>query len=376
MGNTKDTAGVACYQNFAAQGLDADDIKMLMGQLGYTATEIRRYGADTGQETQAIAVAVVVRKDATVPNLLREGAKDVDSYLKASMAVGTNRVYESYWRAFESWCESKRVTSLPADIGTVAAYLATLANEGKKAATIDVAKAAISKYHAGAKLADPTGDPVIRQLMRGIRRTIGVSQSPKPALELDDLKQIIQAMKGNDLRTLRNRALLLIAFMTACRRSEVAALNFRDVEITETGATILVRRSKTDKNAEGVKVGISRQPNTDYCAIAAMERWLSVSGVKTGPLFRHIIAEKITAHGITADTVNDVLHVAADDAGLHEKGFAAHSMRSGCATAALKGGATIQQVMKHLRHASPRTTMGYYQNLHAVDESPTNAIVL
>jgi len=158
---------------------------------------------------------------------------------KAEKAASTRKAYGTDFRLFREWCEARAVSALPAAPETVAAYLAAHAGTSK-ASTLGRRIAAIRYAHKLAGLPLPTDAEGVKATMRGIRRTRGSARVRKaPALAGKVLGMVATA--PDKLAGLRDRALLLIGFGGALRRSELVALDVADIQETETGLLVMIR---------------------------------------------------------------------------------------------------------------------------------------
>ena len=205
---------------------------------------------------------------------------EVVALIEASIADRTRRAYQTDLAHFADWGGR-----LPAEPAVVASYLAA------HAATLSVATlvrrvATISKAHEARGLPNPCRSEIVRATMRGVKRTRGVAQREAKPLLREDLFRVLDAM-GEGVKDARDRALLLIGFAGGFRRSEIVALNCDDVERVRQGLIVTLRRSKTDQEGAGRKVGIPLG-RTRHCPVLALDRWLAVSGIEAGPIFRPI----------------------------------------------------------------------------------------
>src|SRR4029077_20021276 len=203
---------------------------------------------------------------------------------KAEKAASTRKAYGTDFRIFKEWCEARGVLSLPAAPETVAAYLAAHASTSK-ASTLGRRVAAIRYAHKLASLALPTDAEGVKATMRGIRRTYGSARVRKvPAVAGKMLGMVATA--PDKLAGLRDRALLLVGFGGALRRSELVALDVADIQGTETGLLVTIRGSKTDQERAGATVAIAR--GDVACPAKALREWLDAAGIENGPIFRPI----------------------------------------------------------------------------------------
>src|SRR5215471_5449524 len=151
-------------------------------------------------------------------------------FAKASKAKATQDAYASDWRIFESWCRPRGLSALPATAESLCAFLADEASLGKRASTLGRRLAAIRYFHRAAGFDTPTGDEKVKAVLSGIRRTIGAAPVRKRAATSDLVLSMVP--RGESLRELRNRAIILVGFAGAFRRSELVALNVDDIEET------------------------------------------------------------------------------------------------------------------------------------------------
>src|ERR1035437_7601974 len=217
---------------------------------------------------------------------LAEIADRAFEFMHQSKAKNTIRAYRADWDHFTAWCQSHGQASLPATADTVALYVADLAATHKPA-TITRRISAISQGHQIAGMETPTGSAKVRLVMAGIRRTLGTAQEAKTPILVDDLRRMLAGLPGN-LLGVRDRVLLLIGFCGAFRRSELVALDAADVAITREGLVVSIRRSKTDQEGEGRKVGIPYASHVESWPVRSYQDWLEKSGITEGPLFRPI----------------------------------------------------------------------------------------
>jgi site-specific recombinase XerC len=202
-----------------------------------------------------------------------------------------------------------------------AAFLADAAAAGKRAATLGRRLAAIRYFHRAAGYDTPTGEDKVKAVLSGIRRTIGAAPVRKKAATADIT--IAMAATGTSLRELRDRAVLLLGFAGAFRRSELVALDVADIEDVPEGLLITIRRSKTDQEGQGRKVAIPR--GEIACPVAALKAWLEAAGITEGAVFRRVFNkrnQRVSAARLGACNVAAIVKVAARKLGLEAAGFA------------------------------------------------------
>lgn len=275
-------------------------------------------------------------------------AKD---YLAASRAPATLRAYASDWRHFSNWCGNHGAESLPARPSTVSLYLADMART-VKVATIRRRLSSISVAHQAAGHETPTSDILVRATWAGIRRTKGVAQVSKRALLTEDIRAMVSTLPATPLGD-RDRCLLLLAFATGLRRSELVALDVEDVEDMSDGLIVTITKSKTDQEGEGRQVGVPYGSDPSTCPVRNYRRWLALSGIQAGPLFRPVNRHgQVGVSRLSDHAVASVTKRWAKAAGLDSSMVAGHSLRSGMATSAARAGATESQIMNQTGHKS------------------------
>ena len=289
---------------------------------------------------------------------------EAQQYFRSAKAAGTVKAYQSDWTHFQKFCAEQNVLSLPATPGTLAAYAADSARR-LKARTVERRLTAISQAHQLAGFPSPAGDKLVRTVMAGIRRVKGTAQAGKDPLSPELLRKMFAGMSG-DLRTLRDRALLLVGFAGAFRRSELVALRNEDVRPGEEGLVVTVPRSKTDPEGAGQTVGIPYGSHPESCPVRALSVWLERSGIASGYLFPAIgrWGTEVSLQDATLKPLGDhqlarIIKRLAAKAGLDPEVFSGHSLRSGLATSAAGGGASERSIMDQTRHRSLRQVRKY-----------------
>ncbi|MGI4742055.1 MAG: tyrosine-type recombinase/integrase [Janthinobacterium lividum] len=271
---------------------------------------------------------------------LVEMPASVGRYVEAGLqgAANTKRGYAADLRSFEDYCQHHQLGYLPAEVGTVAGYVSQLAERGKKYATIRRHVAAIAKLHQLAGQPSPTSHEALGVVLDGVARVHGKRQKQAPAFTVAELKQAIRALDLSTPTGLRDRALLLLGFAGAFRRSELVALNVEDIELTRLALVIHLRRSKTNQYGEEEDKAVFYAPSADYCPVRAVQDWLAVLDRPAGPLFTRMsrgtsrrAAQPGTAR-LSDQSVNDLVqrHLGA--------AYTAHSLRASFVTVAVEAG--------------------------------------
>jgi site-specific recombinase XerD len=300
-------------------------------------------------------------------------------FAKAEKAPSTRKAYRGDFAAFQAWCAAGDVPALPAAAETVAAFLSAEADRGVKASTIGRRLAAIRYAHRLAGLPSPTEVEAVRAVIRGIRRTIGTATTPKAPATNDRLLVMLASQKmeshrgkwvvesqgrrganGASLASLRDKALLLLGFAGAFRRSELVALDVADIEESAEGIRVTIRGGKTDQERTGSIVAIVR--GSVACPVEALKAWLNAANVCEGAIFRRVNKAGKLGDRLTAQSVALIVKACAKRAGLDPKSFSGHSLRSGFLTSAARRGASVFKMMDISRHRSVDTLSGYVRD--------------
>ena len=323
-------------------------------------------------EAEPALAAAGLRRDAILPvtsgGVIAKHAEDLERLAKQARAFAedaqteaTMRARKADWAHFTAWCRAHNISALPATPETVAAYLA---DHASALATATLARRistiVVANRRAGYSL--DTRDPALRDTWRGIRRIKGTAQRRAAALTTPLLKQVL-ATCGDRLIDLRDRALLLIGFAAACRRSELCALDMSDVEVSTEGLTIRIRRSKTDQEGEGAQIAIGRT-GTATCPVMAFETWVAAAGITNGRALRSVDRHGLVGYGLSTRAVSQIVQARAEAAGLDARTFSGHSLRAGFATAAAAAAAGIDErlIMRQTRHTSAAMVRRYIRD--------------
>jgi len=283
---------------------------------------------------------------------LEQTAELARDYISQSMSASTIRAYDIGWRHFAGWCDGYGLPVMPATPEIVALYIAECA-ETLKPATIALRLSAISYYHQAAGHESPTHSLAVRKTLAGIRRSKGVAQVQKSPLSVADLRCIATDHLPAGMKGTRDRALLLLGFAAAFRRSELVGLNVEDAEHVAEGLILTLRRSKTDQEGEGRKVGIPFGQHAETCPVRAVDAWLAASGIAEGAIFRPVNRwGRLSPARLSDRAVALVVKEYAAAAGRDATTFAGHSLRAGFATAAAGAGAREFDIMRQTGHKS------------------------
>ena len=298
-------------------------------------------------------------------------------YATRARGDGTLRAYRSAWSGYEAWCHSLGRDPLDGDPDTVAMYVTRRADDGLAVSSIRVALAAIRTAHLLAGISLDLRQPRFAMVLEGVVRTRGTRPQRQAIPAVPDLlRRMLEALPSPTAPLgVRQRAMLLLGFGAALRRSELVALMLRDAErVPGRGIRLLIRRSKTDQHGQGQAIAIWANPNEPLlCPATALEDWLrlrsmapdlapGLSAAETGlrPLFCAITKSgRLTGDGLSDKAVARLVKQAAEAAGLDPAGFSGHSLRAGLATAAGDAGAGLADLMRQTRHKSTEVALGY-----------------
>lgn len=274
-------------------------------------------------------------------------------YVATAKAPETLRGYRIDWADFSGWCERHGQQPVPASPQTLALYLTEEAQH-HKTSTLQRRLSSISQAHAAAGFLDsPTKSALVRAVWQGIRREKGVAREGKTPTLVNDVIRMVGHLGTAKTIEVRDKALLLVGFAGALRRSELVGLGREDIAIDDRGVTLYIRRSKTDQEGAGQKVALPHGHQEETCPVRALEAWISRAGIESGPLFR-----AVDRHGNVAPTPMDgrsvarIVKRAIQRTGKSPEGFAGHSLRAGLATSAAMAGKSMNAIMKQTRHRS------------------------
>jgi integrase len=296
----------------------------------------------------------------TFGEALEVGSRPLDEislrYVEASRALSSRLAYSSDLRHFLKWGGT-----IPCGPELVARYLA---EHGEKftPATLERRLTSISIGHAARGLQSPTRSELVRAVLKGIKRVRGSAQRQARPLLRDDLFDLLDGIKGNSLKDLRDRSLILLGYAGGFRRSELVGLNVSEIEPVRQGLAVVLRRSKTDQDGQGRKIGIPHG-RSRHCPVRALETWLQVAEIAGGPIYRpiakggHIASTRLTGHAIC-----HIIRNRAAAAGIDPLGYSGHSLRSGFATSAAMAGISSWKIRQQTGHSSDTMLARYVRD--------------
>jgi integrase len=303
---------------------------------------------------------------------LKDLAGKALEYHDSALSENTRKAYQQGWEDFAEFCEEHGFEPAPATEQAVALYLSGRAKD-LAPSTLSQRMAAIQHAHDERGLSSPTRSKSVQNVMRGIRRESDRSPEQAPPLLTEHIKDMVDALPGSGnppegteaeaawLRGKRDRALILMGFAGAFRRSELAALHVEHIDSRPDGLLVTVPESKTDQEGEGQLVAIRRIEDSGYCPVKALRQWVAVAEVEDGPIFRGVPRSGyISRNAITGRTVGNAVKRAAEAAGLpRAKDYTGHSLRAGHITQASMEGAPDAAIQAQSRHESDRAFREY-----------------
>jgi site-specific recombinase XerD len=278
----------------------------------------------------------------------------VRGFEREARSANTLRAYGADMRVFAAWCQVRGIDPLRPAPNLVAAFLADSV-ERSSVATISRRVAAIVHFCRAAGLPDPI-DRHVRDVLAGIRRMRGTApEHAKAALTVEQLRAMVDLCSSTSSADIRDKAILLLGFAGAFRRSELAALDVEHIERVFGGLLIQVPRSKTDQEGKGQHVAIVEARDKRYCPVLATEALMDLIG--TGALFR----DQIYQRRLTDRSIAEIVKSRARKAGVDPATISGHSLRAGFVTAASLAGANILKVAEHTRHKNLQSVKRYFR---------------
>jgi integrase len=295
----------------------------------------------------------------------------------ASRASSTRRAYAHDWQDFQTWCHLHGRIPLPAAVETVIFYATDLTkNQKKKLNTLQRRLAAISQLHQEAGFPSPTQTWAMKQFLAGLRRELGVAPERKRPLLAEDLREILADLPDTRLGK-RDRALLLLGFSGAFRRSELVALDLTDLEETKDGLVVTIRKSKTDQEGQGRRLGLPPGTEPGSCPLSALETWRAAAGIESGALFRVMNRhDQVLPKRLSGEGVGIVVKRHVEALGFDPSQFAGHSLRAGLATSAAAAGKSERAIMQQTGHRSVNTVRRYIRDGNLFRENAADGLGL
>ena len=283
--------------------------------------------------------------------------------LQSSKAKNTIRAYKSDFNDFSLFCAQNGFKSLPSEPKIISLYLTHLSTKDAKMSTLKRRLVSIGVIHKLKGYYLDTKHPSVLENIMGIKRRKGSNQKGKKPLLINDLKLLINVIDNNnneEIMRVRDRSIILIGFSGGFRRNEIVSLDFNDLDFVSEGLKINLKRSKTDQFGEGSVKGLPYFDNSLYCPVLSVKKWIEISNIKSGPLFRRFTkGSKLTNNRLTDQTVALLIKKYLKLAGIESKNYSGHSLRSGFATSAAESGAEERSIMAMTGHKSTEMVRRY-----------------
>ncbi len=286
--------------------------------------------------------------------------------LRSSKATNTVRAYKSDFNDFSLFCAKNGFKSLPTEPKIVSLYLTHLSTKDVKISTIKRRLVSIGVIHKLKGHYLDTKHPSIIENVMGIKRRKGSNQKGKKPILISNLKEIINVIdqqKKAELKKLRDRTIILIGFSGGFRRNEIVSLDYDDLDFVSEGLKINLKRSKTDQYGEGLVKGLPYFENTQYCPVLSLKKWIKVSRINSGPLFRRFKkGSRLSNDRLTDQTVALLIKEYLEIVGVDSKNYSGHSLRSGFATSAAESGVEERNIMAMTGHKSTEMVRRYIKD--------------
>ncbi|GAB3840932.1 tyrosine-type recombinase/integrase [Hymenobacter jeollabukensis] len=313
------------------------------------------------------------------------------SYAHAGLhgAANTQRAYQSDLKQVITWLGTKHPGTplLPMTPAVLADYAASLAESGKKLSTIHRRVAAINKAHELAGLLPPK-DAMLAVVLKGINRKVGKTQRQAKAFTVARLKKTVASIDTSTLQGLRDRALLLIGFSGAFRRSELVALDLEHFELRDGALVVTLPRSKTNQEGNREEKALFYSPSPLTCPIRAFEAWRDKLNRTTGPVFVRLVGAskhsqpKLSERRLAGAAVNKLVQRYLDDTvnsrkpGDRSNRITAHSLRASFVTEAVRTGQNTKSIMNQTKHKSTAMVERYQRNNDVIADNAAQNIGL
>jgi site-specific recombinase XerD len=298
--------------------------------------------------------------------------------LEHSKAPNTIRAYQSDFKDFRLFCSKNGFRSLPSESKTVSLYLTHLSTNEAKMSTLKRRLVSIGVIHKLKGYYLDTKHPAIIENIMGIKRRKGSIQKSKKPLLINDLKNIINVIdqqEKENIKKLRDRSIILIGFSGGFRRNEIVSLNYDDLDFVSEGLKISIRRSKTDQFGEGAIKALPYFDSTQYCPVVSLKKWIEISNISSGPLFRRFSkGSKLTENRLTDQTVALLIKEYLLLTGIDSKNYSGHSLRSGFATSAAESGVEERSIMAMTGHKSTEMVRRYIKEANLFKNNALNKI--
>jgi len=300
--------------------------------------------------------------------------------LKSSKAKNTVRAYKSDFNDFALFCSKNNFKSLPSEPKIVSLYLTHLSTKDIKISTIKRRLVSIGVIHKLKGHYLDNKHPSIVENIMGIKRRKGSIQSGKKPILINNLKSLINVIDSHnkdEIKKYRDRSIILIGFSGGFRRNEIVSLDYEDLNFVNEGLKINLKKSKTDQFGEGLLKALPYFDNKQYCPVISIKKWVDISNINSGPLFRRFVKGSILSENRLSDqTVALLIKKYLKLIGIDNKNYSGHSLRSGFATAAAESGVEERSIMAMTGHKSPEMVRRYIKEANLFKNNALNKIKL
>jgi len=300
--------------------------------------------------------------------------------LKNSKASNTIRAYKSDFKDFGAFCVKNGFKPLPTEPKIVSLYLTHLSMKDVKMSTLRRRLVSIGVIHRLKGFYLDTKHPIIIENLMGIKRKKGSYQKGKKPILINHLKLIIEAIDKDisdetGIRKLRDKTIILLGFAGGFRRIELISIDFEDLEFVSEGVKIFIRKSKTDQFGEGMLKGLPYFDNQKFCPVWHLQKWLEVSKIKSGPIFKRFSKGLILGKNrLTDQSVALFLKKYLSRAGIENQNYSGHSLRSGFATVSAESGADERSIMAMTGHKTSQMVRRYIKEANLFKNNALNKI--
>lgn len=325
--------------------------------------------------------AIVVPDTNKALDLLRQRLMESSAgHASRARAERTWKAYRSDWKAFEDFCSAIQVPSMPATPATLCMYISHLHDDQPihKSSSIHRAVSAISQMHVLGRKPNPRTSDEVKEVLKGIRRDPNKKRVRKATALLPVAMRKMLATLPNNLRGVRDRAIVLLGFSTAMRRSEIANLDVEDVAFVREGMLIRLGATKTDQEGKADPIPVLYGSRPDACPVRAMRDWVDARKSKKGPLFVDVTVKGWPRNVPMSDrAVARLLKRLGKAIGLTEEQvefLSGHSLRSGFVTTSAKLGTPLHKIQKISRHKNTDILLGYIREANQWEDNATRGI--
>lgn len=293
-----------------------------------------------------------------------EHAKNFYEYSKKAKSENTIRAYRFAWKKFREWCEQNKYSVFSPPKSSieflVGLFISSMAKDRiLKPASLDSYLIGIKYFYSECSLSLNTNHPEIKNAMAGIKRELGTAQVRKTPLLSENIKLILDSFEEKGPKDIRDKALILIGFYGAFRRSELAGLNLEDFSFDIYGVSVRLNKSKTDQEGEGRNVDLPFATNENYCPVRSLQSWVREADIEKGPVFLRIYkCGTISRHAIGGSSVALIVKKRCEQFGFSGD-VSGHSLRAGHVTSAIQAGTPESWIMRQTGHKNINTLQKY-----------------